>query len=79
LAAGQVVPLREEYYYNDGRMNIQGRIALRGERAFVDYLLIYDHVPLAVVEAKDNNHAIGAGIQQALRYADFAGDGHGNG
>lgn len=70
-AAGwQNSQIREEYYYNDGRMNIQGRTAIRGERAFVDYLLVYDNVPLAVVEAKDNNHAIGAGMQQALRYAE---------
>lgn len=62
--------IREEYYYTDGRMNIQGKTAVRGKRNFVDYLLIYNNVPLAVIEAKDNTNSVGSGMQQALRYAD---------
>lgn len=62
--------MREEYYFTDGRYHIQqnGR-ARRGERAFADYLLVYKNIPLAVVEAKDNKHEVGSGMQQALRYA----------
>ena len=35
-----------------------------------DYLLVYEGVPLAVIEAKDNTHAMGDGLQQALAYAE---------
>jgi type I restriction enzyme R subunit len=62
--------IREEYYLTDGRMIISGQQATRGERRFIDYLLLHRHTPLAVVEAKDNRHAVGAGMQQALRYAE---------
>lgn len=63
--------MREEYYFTDGRFHIQqhGK-SRRGDRAYADYLLIYKNIPLAIVEAKDNNHTLGSGIQQALRYAD---------
>ena len=30
----------------------------------------YEGVPLAVIEAKDNSHALGDGMQQALAYAE---------
>ncbi|WP_374686380.1 EcoAI/FtnUII family type I restriction enzme subunit R [Promineifilum sp.] len=63
--------IREEYYLTDGRMHVAGETATRGERSFVDYLLLHRHVPLAVVEAKDNRHAVGGGLQQALRYAEL--------
>lgn len=70
-AAGwQGQQIREEYYFTDGRYHIeQNGHAKRGERAFADYLLIYNNIPLAVVKAKDNKQTIGAGMQQALRYA----------
>lgn len=38
----------------------------------VDYLLFYmPSIPIAVIEAKDNNHSLGDGIQQALKYAEI--------
>ena len=44
----------------------------RATPKFADYILYYSsNLPLAVVEAKDNNHSIGAGMQQALGYADM--------
>jgi type I restriction enzyme, R subunit len=66
---GRHVRIREEFYFTDGRMHIQGEKPIRGKRSFMDYLLIYKNVPLAVVEAKDNTHSVGSGMQQALRYA----------
>ena len=43
----------------------------RGEAKKADYLLLYKpNLTLAVVEAKDNNHSVGAGMQQALEYAE---------
>jgi type I site-specific restriction endonuclease len=60
VAAGWTDPMiGEEHYYTDGRMHISGQKAVRGKTKFVDYLLIYKNVPLAIVEAKDNKQTIG--------------------
>src|SRR4051794_24126115 len=62
--------IREQVYFTDGRVIVRGKTVKRGERKFVDYMLFHKpNIPLAVVEAKDNNHAIGAGMQQGLGYA----------
>lgn len=60
-----------EYFFTDGQMIVRGKKAKRGKRKKADYLLHYSkgHVPLAVVEAKDNSHSIGSGMQQAMDYA----------
>lgn len=63
--------IRREYTFTAGRVNVRGNVGVRGKKKRVDYLLQYDNnLPLAVVEAKDNNHAVGAGMQQALGYAE---------
>lgn len=66
--------VREEFYYfTQGRIVVRGKNSFRKERKFVDYLLYRQdgtNTPLAIVEAKDNNHDIGAGMQQALDYAE---------
>jgi type I restriction enzyme, R subunit len=42
----------------------------RGKAKRADYILYYKpNIPIAIIEAKDNNHCIGAGMQQALQYA----------
>lgn len=64
--------MREEVHFTDGRMIVRGQMAMRGERKRADYLLYYQpNLPLAIVEAKDNRHSLGAGMQQALRYAEM--------
>lgn len=64
--------VREELYLTDGRILVRGHQATRGKRKRADYVLFYKpHIPLAVIEAKDNQHAIGDGIQQALEYAEM--------
>ncbi|PIN89355.1 restriction endonuclease [Candidatus Pacearchaeota archaeon CG10_big_fil_rev_8_21_14_0_10_34_76] len=63
--------LRMEVYFTDGKIIVAGKTVKRGKRNFVDYILEYKpNIPLAVVEAKDNNHGIGAGMQQAREYAE---------
>lgn len=43
----------------DGRINIRGNIVARSKPKFADYLLyLNDGKPIAVVEAKDNNHSV---------------------
>jgi type I restriction enzyme R subunit len=64
--------VREEVYLTQGKVIVRGRLVSRGERKFADYVLAYrPNVPLAIIEAKDNNHGVGDGLQQALGYADM--------
>ena len=63
--------IRREYGFTDGQMIVRGQIASRKARKRADYLLYYpSNQPIAVIEAKDNNHSVRAGIQQALGYAE---------
>jgi type I restriction enzyme R subunit len=64
--------IREEAYFTKGRVIVRGKTVQRGEARKADYILFYKpNLPLAVVEAKDNNHSVGAGMQQALEYAEI--------
>ncbi|WP_273777653.1 EcoAI/FtnUII family type I restriction enzme subunit R [Acinetobacter sp. GSS19] len=63
--------IREEVTFTNGQIMVRGKLHTRGERKRADYVLYYKkNIPLAVIEAKDNNHSVGAGMQQALGYAD---------
>src|SRR5690554_5580701 len=62
--------LLEEVTFTDGKIYVRGRMTTRGARKRADYILYYKpNIPIAIVEAKDNNHSVRAGIQQALDYA----------
>jgi type I restriction enzyme R subunit len=51
---------------------VRGKAVQRGEAKKADYILSYKpNRPIAVIEAKDNNHSVGAGMQQALEYAEI--------
>ena len=64
--------IREEYYLTKGRVTVRGKTVKRGQARKVDYLLFYKPgIPIAVIEAKDNNHSLGDGMQQALDYAEI--------
>lgn len=63
------VNMREEYYFTDGRVIVAGSQHSVAEGKKADYLLYHNGKPIAVVEAKDNKHAVGGGIQQAMDYA----------
>ncbi len=63
--------IREEYAITKGRIVARGGTYKRDKAKFADYVLFYKpHIPLAIVEAKDNNHTISDGMQQALDYAE---------
>ena len=62
--------LLEEVYFTDGKIYVRGKMTARGTAKRADYILYYKpNIPIAIVEAKDNNHSVRAGIQQALDYA----------
>lgn len=63
--------VREEFTFTAGRVIVRGRLHTRGEKRRADYVLYHQtNHPIAVIEAKDNTHSIGAGMQQALAYSD---------
>lgn len=63
--------IREEVSFTKGRIIVRGKLHTRGEQKRADYILYYkSNNPIAVIEAKDNSHAVGAGMQQALNYAE---------
>ena len=52
-------------------MLVRGKKSTRGEAKRADFVLSYKPgIRLAVIEAKDNNHPVGGGMQQALEYGD---------
>ena len=49
---------------------MRGKLVTRGKAKRADYILYYKpNIPIALIEAKDNNHSVGDGMQQALDYA----------
>ena len=54
----------------DGKMNLRGNLVARSKAKFADYMLYYNKAnPIAIVEAKDANHSVSFGMQQAKEYA----------
>jgi len=54
-----------------GAIIVRRKMVARGKRKRADYLLYWKKsLPIAVVEAKDNTHGVGDGMQQALAYAE---------
>ena len=63
--------VREEVTFTKGRVIVRGRLHTRGQARRADYVLYHQaNLPLAVIEAKDNTHGPGDGMQQALDYAE---------
>ncbi len=63
--------IREEVSFTKGRIIVRGKLVSRGKGKRADYILYYKpNIPIALIEAKDNTHAIGDGMQQGLDYAE---------
>src|SRR5690349_14986741 len=66
-----MLQIREEVGFTKGRIIVRGRLVTRGKAKRADYILYYKpNLPLALIEAKDNSHSVGDGIQQGLDYAE---------
>lgn len=64
--------IREEFPLTKGRIIVRGKLHTRAKHKRADYVLFYKpNIPIAIIEAKDNNHTVGDGMQQALGYADM--------
>ena len=67
----EMVQIREEVSFTKGRIIVRGKLVTRGKGKRADYILYYKpNIPIAVIEAKDNSHSVGDGMQQALGYAE---------
>lgn len=66
----EAMQIRREVFFTKGRIIVRGKLVTRGKAKRADYILYYGHIPIALIEAKDNNHAVGDGMQQALNYAE---------
>ncbi len=59
-----------ETQITDGKVNLKGNFVFREKPRRADYILYLNaNNPIAIVEAKDNNHSVSAGLQQAMTYA----------
>ena len=66
----EMLQVREEVYFTKGRIIVRGKLVTRGKAKKADFVLYYKpNIPIALIEAKDNNHSVGDGMQQALDYA----------
>lgn len=67
----ELLQIREEVSFTKGRIIVRGKLVTRGQGKRADYILYYKpNIPIALIEAKDNTHSVGDGIQQALDYAE---------
>ncbi|MFM2052870.1 MAG: hypothetical protein RL456_907 [Pseudomonadota bacterium] len=67
--------VREEVTFTRGRVIVRGKLHSRGQARRADFILYHQpNLPLAVIEAKVSTLPVGAGMQQALDYADAAED-----
>lgn len=64
--------IREEVSFTNGKVIVRRKTVKRGEKKRADYILYWKpNIPIAIVEAKDNKHSIGDGMEQALKYAEI--------
>lgn len=67
-----LVQIRQEVKLRDGKIVVRGKLASRIKVKSADIVLYHKpNLPLAVIEAKANKHAISKGMQQGLDYANL--------
>ena len=67
----EMLQIREEVSFTKGRIIVRGKLVSRGKGKRADYILYFKpNIPLALIEAKDNTHSVGDGMQQGLEYAE---------
>jgi type I restriction enzyme R subunit len=66
-----ILQVREEVFFTKGRITVRGKLIAGGNAKKADFVLYYKpNIPIALIEAKDNNHLVGDGLQQGLDYAE---------
>lgn len=64
------ITMETKVFFTDGKINLRGNLSVREKPKKADYILYLNaNNPIAIVEAKDNNHSVSHGLQQAITYA----------
>ena len=64
------ITMETKVKFTDGKVNLKGNFVVREKAKYADYVLYYNRTtPIAIVEAKDANHSVSFGMQQAKEYA----------
>lgn len=67
----EMTQIRQEVSFTKGPIIVRGNLVSRKKGKRADYILYYKpNIPIALIEAKDNNHSVGDGLQQGLGYAE---------
>ena len=62
--------MEQKVIFTDGKISLHGNLVHREKPKFADYVLYVNKAtPIAIVEAKDANHSVSHGLQQAMTYA----------
>ena len=62
--------MEQKVKFTDGKISLHGNLVHREKPKFADYVLYVNKAtPIAIVEAKDANHSVSHGLQQAMNYA----------
>lgn len=61
--------IRRQVSFTKGRIIVRGKLVSRGKAKKADFVLYYQHIPIALIEAKKSTFSVGHGMQQALDYA----------
>lgn len=61
--------IRRQVSFTKGRIIVRGKLVSRGKAKKADFVLYYQHIPIALIEAKKSKFADGHGMQQGLNYA----------
>jgi len=63
------ISMEAQVKLTDGKINLRGNLVARGKAKYADYMLFFNRAtPIAIVEAKDANHSVSHGMQQAKEY-----------
>ena len=65
----EATQIRRQVSFTKGRIIVRGKLVSRGKAKKADFVLYYQHIPIALIEAKKSTFAEGHGMQQALDYA----------
>jgi type I restriction enzyme, R subunit len=54
----EATQIRREVYFTNGRIIVRGKLVSRGKAKRADYVLYYQHLAIALIEAKDNSRRL---------------------
>jgi type I restriction enzyme R subunit len=65
----EATQIRRQVSFTKGRIIVRGKLVSRGKAKKADFVLYWQHIPIALIEAKKSSFPAGHGMQQALDYA----------